>query len=480
MLEVGVSGRSPAPAPEPGVLLRPTVMLERPTAWWAGAALTLVVASSCAEPPSYLVRWKLIDLEGEAATLTSVKQCADVGIAQVRVTTRRENVVVDSSTFACFPGAFERGDGVEIPAMPPGEYTVEVEGLRRTGEPWICEEDQPCIALARGSVTVVDGELPTVEVELLQPPECDDGIDNDRDGRVDGKDPGCILDPTGPESADAGVALFQTSVSFLNSPAVKPANVSVAAIRLEVDGELLEQVPAYELDTSQWPFRLPLIGRGYDPGDHLFSIYAVDGAGNPLTTAHEVPLSVDANQAGYVVGQFDFGSEQFLEPIIQPFAVLISLMLDPQGKRTSTCGLGGDLGVAIDRMWMRVTDEDGQALDVASLNLTAFAGVLAPVDEAGGWISVACPTSTVRSDALEWGRYVVELEGRIGAAVCFTGEEPQDLAPVPTGQASAQNLYLRRVVDEQGAPPSGCEECFSTSDCSGQICDAGICKDLQP
>ncbi|MFO7568097.1 MAG: hypothetical protein R6X02_35985 [Enhygromyxa sp.] len=458
-------------------------MLDRPAAWWASAALVLAAASSCAEPPSYLVRWKLVDSEGQVTELSSVKQCADVGISKVRVTTRRGSVVVDAQEYPCFPGAFERGEGVEVPALPPGEYEVQVEGLRRTGEPWVCEaedEAEPCVAFAQSTVIVAEDALPELEVELLQPPECDDGIDNDRDGRVDGKDPGCILDPSGSESADAGVALFQTSVSFLGSAAVKPANVSVQMIRLEVDGELLSQVPAFELDTSQWPFRLPLVSATYDPGEYLFSIYAADAAGNPLTSAHEVPLIVDQDYAGYVVGQFDFGSEQFLEPIVQPFAVIINLALDQLGELTSTCALGGVAGVGLDRMWFRVTDEDGQPLDAATASLTAMAGQLTPVDEADGWISFECPTAMLRSAELPWGRYALEIEGRIGDAVCFTSDGPLDLAPVPSGQASAQSFSLQRIVDERGVPPAGCEECFGPDDCSGQVCEAGICKDIQP
>lgn len=435
--------------------------------------LTLAAATSCGEPPSYLVRWKLIERSGKVDDLTSVKQCADVGISKVRITTRRDQVVVDWREYPCFQAAFEHGEGVEGPALPPGEYEVEVEGLRRTGEPWSCELE-PCIAFAGSTVTVAAGELPQIEVELRAPPECDDGIDNDRDGRVDGKDPGCVLDPSGPEAADSGLALFQIKVGFLGSPAVKPVNVMVRALRLEVDGELLELVMADQLDTSQYPFRLPLIGRSIDPGDHLFSIVAVDNHGVPLTSAYEEPLNIEADQPGYLDKDFDFGSEQFLAPIIQPFALTVGLTLDQLGDVTSTCGLGGHAGVAIDRMRFRVKDQDGQSLDAATLGLAAMAGPIAVVDEDNGWVSSNCPTAMLRSADFTWGRYSLELEGRIGDVACFTSDGSLGLAPV--GNAGAQSFFLQRIVDAQGAPPPGCEECFGNSDCSGQICDAGICK----
>jgi hypothetical protein len=461
---------------------------------WAGAALALGV-SGCGEPPAYEVRWKLVDEAGladpdAAAELSSVKQCADVGVSRVRVTTRRsDNTVADRQEYPCFPSAFAGGGAVEVPALPAGEYKVEVAGLRRIGEPWDCVDDEAtpeveaCVAFAEASVTVAEGSLPTVEVVLLQPPECDDGIDNDRDGLVDGRDPACLIDPTGPESADSSVTLFQLSVTFLDSAAVGPANVSVDALELTVDGEPLATVSAADLDTSQWPFRLPLVTERFEPGNHLFSIVAVDGQGQPRTQAIELEFNVSDDSAGFVLQQFDFDGGQFVEPIVEPIAATIALLLDPGDVTGPTCTLGGSLGgatVSIEQTWLRVTDEDGQPLAAATLQLagSSAGGSIAPVDEAGGWISFACPTSSIGSAPLAWGSYGVEIEARIGAAVCFANEGVEPLTP--QGQAGAQVFYLDRILDEQGAPPTGCEECAVDSDCSGQVCDLGICKDKQP
>lgn len=468
-------------------------MLDRPAASWAGAALTLALASSCAEPPSYAVRWKLVDQAGEVSELSSVKQCADVGLSTIRVTTKRGEVIIDRREYPCFPGAFERGEAVEVPALPPGEYEVEIEGLRRTGEPWVCEAE-PCVAFATDTVTISEGELPTVEVELLQPPECDDGIDNDRDGRVDGSDPACILDPSGVESAETAFTLFQLTVSFLGSAAVFPADVSVDALRLEVDGEqadgtpivdeLLAEIPAFELDTTQWPFRLPLLAHDYEPGSYVLSVVAVDQQGTAVTSAHELPFEVPLEQ--FVLEQIDFGGDRFLEPIVEPIAATLGLLLDPADEVGPPCELGGFVAgapVTIERMWLRVTDENQQPLDAATLALTGTAAgspvmPIMPVDELDGWVSLACPSSMVVSAPLSWGSYDLEVEARIGDVACFTSEGPRDLAPL--GQSGAQEFYLTRVVDDQGAPPAGCEECSVDADCSGQVCEAGICKDKQP
>lgn len=472
-------------------------MLDRRAASWASAALAVALVGGCDEPPSYQLRWRVGDAEALAdpelaPALTSVKQCADVGIAKVRVTTKRasDDTVVDRRDYACFPGAFEGGDTVKVPALPAGEYVVEVERVRRTGEPWVCEEGEQCetfVGEGGNKVTIGEGLLETIEVVLLQPAQCDDGVDNDRDGRVDGKDPACILDPTGLESAETRFTLFQLAVSFLDSPAVFPANVSVDAVRLGIDtdpdgdpsdDQLLAEVPAYQLDTSQWPFRLPLLSQDFDDGDYVLSVYGVDKQGNQRTTPYEVPFTVP-NDA-YVVGVFEFGGDRFVEPIVEPIAAITSLQLDPGDLTGPACTLGGFAGVAIERMWFRVTDEDGQPLDAATLGLTGTASgtAIMPVDEANGWISFACPTSMVSSAPLSWGNYQLDVEARIGEVACFVSEETLALAPV--GQAGAQNLLLARIVDEQGAPPAGCEECSGPNDCSGQICEFGICKDISP
>ena len=465
----------------------------------AAALLGLVTLGACTEPPAYEVRWNLVGEAGLAAgsipdfdavdELVSVKQCADVGITRVRVTTlRASGSILDVQEYPCFPRVFSVGGGVEVPALPEGEYTVEVEALRRTGEPWTCEDDpdteevELCIGFAEASVTVAEGSLPVVEVVLLHPPECDDGIDNDRDGRVDGKDPACLLDPSGPESAEGSVTLFQLSVGFLDNPAVRPANVGVDGFELTVDGELLLEVAANELDTNQWPFRLPLISERFDPGTHQFSIVAL-GDGVARTDPFELEFNVSEESAGFVFEDFAFLDTTFLEPIVEPFGVSAGLRLDPSDETGPPCDLGGRIGgaqVQIETTRWRVTDADGQPVDAATLGLTGstLAGSLVASDEADGWVSFACPLSVVLSSPLAWGNYSVEVAARIGATDCFVSDGPFGLAPI--GDGSAQSLVLDRVVDDQGEPPAGCEECQVDSDCSGQVCEAGICKDKLP
>lgn len=471
----------------------------------AAGLLAAGLLAGCTEPPSYELGWRLVDASGFAEpelapAMTSIRQCSAVGVQKVRVTTRRlDNSVADRREYPCFPGAFERGELVEGPTLEPGEYKLELAGLRRTGERWACVDDEslpepaPCVAFAEGTLTVAEGELPALEVVLLSPSECDDGVDNDGDGLVDGKDPSCILDPTGPEQSDETLALFQIKATFLDSPVVFPANVGVNTLRVIIDGEPFVDVLSVELNTELWPFRLPSITASFEPGEHELEIVALDQSGAaltvPLTRSFAIPFAIFGGSGGAEDDpfRFDFSSERFLEPVLEPISVNFGLLLNLGDTTGPTCELGGFVDgerVAVERTWVRVTDEDGALLDAASLDLFGFSAglsgqaAIAPVDEVEGWVSFACPSSTVVSAPLVWGKYSIEVEGRIGESVCFATQAPRDLRPL--GKSGAQDFYLDRVLDGMGGPPAGCAECVVDSDCSGQICDAGICKDKLP
>ncbi|WP_165703974.1 hypothetical protein [Enhygromyxa salina] len=460
-------------------------------------ALAVPLLGACTEQPSFLVSWELDDGQtAEGIALSPVEQCSTVGVSRVRITTMAGTcngdafvgTDVDTREFACSAANNANNDAVPGPTLEPGEYTVLIEGLRRSGDPWACEHsicelgpDASCTARAVTEVTVTEADLPTHAVTLLSPPQCDDGIDNDRDGRVDGHDPACILDPTGNESADASVTVFQTSVRFLGSAAVQPFNVGIDSLLLEIDGAQLAVIADYELDLTQSPFRLPLLSSGLEPGSYEFSITGVDAALEPVTQPFTVPFSVDEDQAAFLVETFDFTDDRFLAPIIEPISLNTSLRLSPSAVTGPTCELGGFVGgqpITLERMWIRVTD-GSQPLDAAALGLTGFAaagGMITPVDEAGGWISYECPSSTVDSVPLTWGNYDIEVQGRIGDEACFVTPMLTELAPQPF---SATQLGLERVLVGD-VPPAACFECTSNDNCSGQVCSNNVCVDKVP
>ncbi|NVB37543.1 hypothetical protein G6O69_06845 [Pseudenhygromyxa sp. WMMC2535] len=466
------------------------------------ACLTcLAGAAACAEEASVRFSWRVATDEAALADpdsvppLQSVTQCAEVGLGTIEISAIAADGSVEKvSRFACFPSPFADGDSVEGPVLEPGEYTFELTALRRSGLEWTCDEEDEeagaCVGRASAGPTLVSvGLQPSVEFVLLAPPECDDGVDNDGDGRVDSKDRSCQSDPTGPEDGDIGTVSFQLSLTMLDSPVVLPRNVRANTVRIDIDGETVEQFTASDLELSSWPFRLPLFAERLDPGAHTLSVVLLGGAQQDsaeLSESLSIDFEADDEQAGYVVERFDFSSDRFLEPIEDDFRVILSEIPYPGATESSatTCQLLD--GEALDAMRLRVRDESEQVLDAASLGFDAVGG--ADVDD--GWIELPCLVAPLSSSALIWGGYTLEAQGLLGGEVCFDSTYHGVLGPdeldyvgvvplAPQGNDNAQNLYLQRVVDDEGYPPAGCVECSVDDDClegaSNLRCEQGLC-----
>lgn len=486
----------------------------------------------CTPPPSFELSWRLADDETDdaGAEPSSAGDCSMVGLSKVRVTTlpAGENlcseIIVDERSYPCFPGG---GLPVAGPTLEPGAYTLVVQGLRRSGEPWPCQADDPvlgckpeddaptCYARAVVDVevgpegTIVGDDL--VSATLLEPLPCDDGIDNDGDGRVDGRDPGCFARVSGDgttlpielrrEDDEEGVTLFQTAVSLLDAEVIEPRNLGIDSFELGfrvAPGDpitAIARVDESTLDYSNYPFALPIVDDSdapLEPGTYEITMTALDAAGEPLSAAIEgftdasvdppivETLTIDEGQSGYYFGEFVFEAGDFLEPIVQPFAFSPDLVLNASDAALNACTLGGE-DQTLDQLWIHVRDEGGQTLDAATLGLmgSADGAALMPVDEAGGWVSFACPSSLVRSEDLDWGSYEIEVQGRIGAEVCFeTAEGPTDLAPQIGG--NAQIIELTRVFEGEAA---ACPECMQDADCDGsKVCDTQtlLCVNKDP
>ena len=332
-------------------------------------------------------------------------------------------------------------------------------------------------------MTVVEGTQPLVEVTLLAPPECDDGIDNDRDGTVDEQDPGCdiIIAPAGEalESADSELSLFELSVTFLGSEVVRPSHVGVDSFEIAIDDEVVASLTELQLDLTQSPFRLPLIasdvedkedtnGDPEDDNDHVLKITPI-GKSGPMAAAMEWPFEVPPGSGAYVKRTFEFAAGDFLQPIVEP----VRLAFEPK------CTVTGYL--SFERMWVRVTDENDQPLTAMALGFSGNWGPpgmhmsIVGVDEPGGWVSFECPNSNVKSIDLPWGFYRIEAQARVGDDVCFSSAS-SDLAPQPSGDA--QLFALERELT--GELPT-CPECTHDEHCQAQICnDVGLCVDKLP
>ena len=152
-----------------------------------------------------------------------------------------------------------------------------------------------------------------------------------------------------------------------------------------------------------------------------------------------------------MITAFDFGSEMFLDPIVQP----VALVFDPG------CSPGGKL--VLDGMRIHIEDENGDV--PLGLSLMGF-------DPVNDWFSFGCPPATVLSSPLTWGRYRIEAQAQLGNVTCFETPEAVELAPQPV---SAQTITLERVL-VNGQP--ACPECSEKLDCSsieGTICVDGLC-----
>jgi hypothetical protein len=524
---------------------RPARHAPRRSACWVPAALALALLGACGEPPSFQVSWRFTEptLPGieppSPPELTEITQCTGIGVGGVRVTALPKGALpcdqaqaVAVSEYPCLPSS---GLPVEGPTLEPGEYTVVVHGLRRSGEPWACPADvldierdlegetvydgegnpipiclepsDPCVARdvveitvdEQGKITaatrvgengedVLDGD--TISLVLAAPQECDDGIDNDRDGQVDGADPACYEGALGArEFADFGVAYFDLRFLFLDTPVVELNNVEVDYLSLEIDGEPFAELHEFELELELGSYRAPLLAAidadlhpDEEPPDqlhtHLFEVTAF-GGGVERTATFEVEFSMAADEAGYVSELFEFTDDRFLEPLVYPARFTKSLVV---GEAYKACELGGYFDgslIEVERVRARVRDRDGVALTAAELGLMLGVVPLASMDEAEGWVSFDCPSPTLQTADLLWGGYTIELDAQIAGVSCFATEAPAPLAPEPGGDA--QNFYLERILVD-GAPPDACVECTEdgTKKCSSAVCVNGVCVPKEP
>ena len=226
-----------------------------------------ITLSACAEKPSFELRWRVTDDSEQLQQavdslplLSTAIDCSEHGLSKIRLETHRDDgTIADRREFACFPQEFESGDPVPGPALDPGTYTLHLSALRRGGDPWQCNpkapvdgqdcdplfhydeatgDCDPCIGRALASIELSkDGELDIQEFAFLTPPQCNDGIDNDGDGRIDELDPACLRDPEANEADESGETLVVLRSLFLDNSAISCEAVEVDRIRIEFENE---------------------------------------------------------------------------------------------------------------------------------------------------------------------------------------------------------------------------------------------------
>lgn len=446
----------------------------------------------CQEDPSFRVRWEVAPADGsEAAALVSPVQCSDVGLIAVQITARDElGTVVDQRLRACFPPGFDDPETTIAGApLSPGPYAVEVRGVRRDNVGWTrelgtleemepnpgcrpepglspAEQDPQCDLEALSCDCMfleVEAEqtVALTDFQISPPPQCEDGVDNDRDGLVDDFDPSCrVGGQSATESQDISAVQFALDVSVLDGNDVATcAGLRISRFVITIDdGQVLAE-PACRLDGTIF-FTEELAS-----GPHVVQVVATDGTGQALTEAKEFSIEVQEDGGGLVSLAIDFAAAEFLDPIVAPARLLVGFLPHPDAEFSRGCApvpLTGGGMLTVEDVRIEMLGPHGEPLD-PPVELSDGS----PLD---GQTPIACPAGELTTESLSWGEYLLEIEGRSEAGeVCFTN--------TGTPAVTAPNSTFSVVVPRVDPPPPSCRDCEVDGDCAiGFVCDAGICR----
>lgn len=495
--------------------------MRSPTA--AVLALTALTAglAACQESPSYRLRWAI-----EGHDPISVAACAESGLFEIRARVYGTpgggsvgRVLVDERTFPCFPSALRAENGaVNGSPLPPGHYAVELRGVDRTGNPWdhealasldpdapdhpgctpegdvveclpselVCDCQRLAITASGSSssapipaeaIVIEEGATATLsELVLVPPPECEDGIDNDRDGLVDAADPSCNVDfGDGTESVPVGVTELRLGLTLLGrNPAVTCSGVPLRRLRVAVDlGSEGVAVVIEEPCQLDQPYitslRLPA-------GITTFTVDGVDAAGEPVTVVKTFTAEISPI-GGTLLRDIDFGPDDFLERIVARAEVPPGYVseLGPEAKVRFSCApqvidpaSGRTRGqLTIDRLRVQLLNGHGSPLDAP---VTLEDGTVLD-----GTATVAC-SNRVTTAPLEWGSYTMVIEALSAEGeVCFSNVD----TPTPLSPGSLTPLFMPRAYGENDLVPSSCHDCEVDGDCGleGELfCVDNVCQ----
>jgi hypothetical protein len=151
---------------------------------WALALSLLapLAAGGCRQDGTLQVSWDFVGDEAPAGA------CGQHGVDSILILGTDTGGDGTRAVTLCTPG-FRRV------SVPEGTWTVAVSMLDFQGA--TISGADPNVPSPGGTAVVTLDAPGTVSVHLQPPPACSDGVDNDRDGRVDLDDPDCQNDPSG-------------------------------------------------------------------------------------------------------------------------------------------------------------------------------------------------------------------------------------------------------------------------------------------
>jgi hypothetical protein len=450
------------------------------------AALLVLPTAACEEDPSFRLRWRICDAEdegcgddsdGAAPLLSSASQCSSVGIGKVRVTTKDSlGLLADVRERACFLRGFKDDDAlVDGPALPPGTYSIEVRGLRRSARldedghslfGWE-DEEGPLVIHTVEDVDILEDEIQKLDgFELLPPPQCDDGVDNDNDGATDLFDPACRSPgPSGLEQGDGTVTLtqFRLELSLLNrNPNARCAGLGIARFRVVLpDGsDVVDPItcPAGGLGTGRPYFFSDVLPEGTSS----LEVTAVDKDDVALTRPVNLQLPSDTGEAGTLSFAVDFDDSLFDPPIVDKARFTLAFRPHPDAA-LRFCDPPGVENLVIDEIGIRLLDAHGRPLDPPATMATD--SPVGPGTTLDG-TRFACPNREVWTEDLPWGGYLMEVEAfSPDGDVCFASDA---LTPLGPGENVLFELSRAYPVAQS------CRDCNDDDDCEG-ICEDGVC-----
>lgn len=431
------------------------------------SVLVLALTGACTESPSFSVRWKLhphtdAELQGaDIDPLLSVKQCTELGISRMRVTTRDANgTIVDEREFQCFPRGFEDTSAVAPgPEVGPGDYTVTVTALGRRGVQFCAEQpddgatfDPDCDALASDAAEIKiletgEGQRHT-DFLIVGVPQCRDGVDNDRDGYTDLADPSCAGDPEGVELSDAAAAQIIVRPRLMSgNPSATCFGLGFTDFELDIAGPSAGK-RRFPCTTTAQTFTEDL-----DPGDYILSFTGL-GAGDAVRAV--APIDPEISTFTLAPGGFrtvdmvaDFTIASFNEPIEAGVEFSVAYVDEPGDLPRTTC-TPGQGGLVLDQVAITVLDQDLQIIPTA----TFYNGDDPPI-VLDGATTIPCEQLSALHyiEPLTWGDAAPAVQGlylRVEAfpagstTACFGN--PDD--PAPASPNASLALALPRLSNQ--------------------------------
>ena len=445
------------------------------------AALVLVAAPACAEAPAFEARWRLAgDDGGPPVDVTSVRLCTEAGIRSIRVTSAPigGGAPVDVRDLPCFPAAFADPAGrAPGPELDPGEYRITFEGVLRSGAT-ICQvqaEGADC-DIARTITVAGAGPVDLDDLVVPRAPQCRDGVDNDRDGRTDGADPGCQFDGAR-EDNDLTRAYVALRATFLDqNPHATCVGVGAASLRAEIrpDGSDViahsERLPCAK--TKQ------LFDVRLDPGVYELTVVAATASDQDLARDAPVRFCVprpDPSDDGcsgpaekdlprlFLDLAPDFAIDEFTAPITSPLRFVVEYEPAPGYPRRGCDPVSGGGTLKVDAITVDVWVVDAQGVEQPIAVALADGEPLAD--------PLPCPIASLTTEPLEWSPAAREYR------LALTATSPEGDACFATDARirGAPGATFLAVVPRASSAGS-CADCTTSDECSKGCTDEGLCR----